>query len=218
MYWFVYWSCEHEKFYFRFVGSCRGEEVDACTWQAPPLVPEPWVVLLDPATSESDCCRFVFWNPVLEIAVEPSCSPPAVGQYFAVQKPSGVWVYIDSVTGREDPEFHPGRAPHGWVEDWCISHQSWFYRNLVTGEVSYEYPKEVTITVDASASLAALREAQLIPEVDEVAPWILRKCFRHFCLRYHPDKCADDVELYLEYKAHFEELLQAVSLVAPSAT
>ena len=72
--------------------------------------------------------------------------------------------------------------------------------------------------MDASASLAALREAQLLPEDDEVSPSILRKCFRQFCLRYHPDKCADNAERYLEFKADFEQLLQADSLVVPSAT
>ena len=209
--WSVYWSCEYEEFYFGFVGSFRGQEVDAVSWERPPFVPEPWMVLLDP---DNRC--LVFWNPVLGVTHGldsgdvPSSSPPSVDPYFPMQMPTGAWVYIDSETGMVDPHFHPGRAPHGWVEDWCISHQSWMYKNLSTGEVTYEYPKLICTVMDASASLAALREAQLLPMDEELSPSTIRKAYQNFGLCYHPDKCVATAAFYVEYKAHFEELLSSM--------
>ena len=138
------------------------------TWERPaepcvvlwerPAVPEPWVVEEDAVTGELS-----FWN---EFYVEdgrqvgkrqgevPTELPPCEWPYVARLAADGLWEYVDTATGVVNRGIVP-MAPEGWQVGWSGAQQSWFWRNCVTGEATFDPPGELRVSTSSVESLVA---------------------------------------------------------------
>ena len=183
-------------------------------WHAP-AVPEPWVVLRDEVTGE-----LTFWN---EFYVEdrrntgklqeevPTELPPCVWSYEVRRAADRCWAYVHVKTGEVNHGFVPS-APEGWRVDWSPAQQSWFWRNVATGEATLDPPERERVAQNSVDDLVEqLLEAGLVQNGSYLTRGVLKKLYRRFCLENHPDKRRDASEeeqnWFTAYSVVFQELV-----------
>ena len=152
-------------------------------WQAP-AVPEPWVVRKDDVTG-----RLSFWN---EFYVEdgrqtgklqeevPTEFPPNINEYEARRAANGCWEHVHVETLEVVRDWVPG-APEGWRVDWSPAQQSWFWRNVATGEVTLDPPEQERVAQNSVESLVEqLLEVGLFPNGAYVTHDAVKKRYGRF--------------------------------------
>ena len=83
-------------------------------------------------------------------------------------------------------------APEGWRADWSPAQQSWFWRNVGTGETTLDPPRQERVAQNSVESLVEqLLEVGLFQNGAYVTHGAVKKRYKRFCLENHPDKRRD---------------------------
>ncbi len=221
--WSVHWHEETRRFAFynpavEFEWAWTHVTMEAYTWQCPRVVPEPWTGGWDGMEWNEDTkCfgAFVFWNAELQQQMHkvPSFEPPCIGFMWEARRAAdGCWEYVHRESGGVSRNWVP-TVPEGWQLLWSSWHQAWYWKSLRTGEVSMDLPRlDGGFGVGRSweSLVEQLQEAELLPRDEEVTETVIRKCYRRFALRCHPDKVGNNdeetVTFFSQHKAAFDAL------------
>jgi len=215
--WHVFWLEADAMFaYWHQVWDCYVAE-------PPPSLPEPWELGWDAAEQVH-----TYWNPHLQVfcrdpdgtPLRPVVMPTIIGGYTAFYDDEGKVAYRHEATGEITYEFSPPTPP-GWLVRWSVAKQAWYWRCTATGQVEEDFPgsdepAQPERHHDVSALAAHLQALCLAGHVTaNGAPTLadLRRQYRRFLLRCHPDKMPGPAaeEKFAEHRLQFEELLAALA-------
>ena len=101
------------------------------------------------------------------------------------------WAYVHVESGEVNRGFVPS-APEGWRVDWSPAQQSWFWRNVATGEATLDPPERERVAQNSVDDLVQqLLEAGLVQDGSRLTCDVLKKLYRRVCLENHPDRRRD---------------------------